>query len=391
MSAEFVLLYLITFVVFLDVHGLAPLMAPYARALGASVGLVGWVVGAFSVTNLLGNLGGGAWADRVGRKIPLVVGLLIVGAALLSYPAVRSAWALLAIRALHGLGSALVAPACLAYLGDVSPLASRGRTMAFYGVAYGMSGLVGPPLGGVIRDRFGYPAVFLGLAALMFLAALASLVRLRGGHLSQDAPEAVRGVWRALLRRRLSVSFVAAFCWMFALGTLLVFLPLVGEERRFTAAQVGMLFGSFALAASLLQASPLGRLSDRWGRLPMVVLGLALIVAALVALSFLTAWGPMMGAMFLYGLGFGILFPAKTALIADETTPLTRGKASGAFTALYSVGMIAGTGMAGAMEQWQHVAGIHPFQVAALVVLGGLLWALFAGLGRHTRRAARNT
>lgn len=380
MSVEFVLVYLITFVLFLDTHGLSPLIAPYARALGASVGLIGWVVGAFSVTNFLGNLGGGMWTDRVGRKLPLVVGLLAVGTALLVYPALSSPYALLVVRALHGLGSALVAPACLAYLGDASMPTARGRTMALYGVAYGMSGLVGPPLGGLIRDRLGFPAVFLGLAALMFLTALAALGRLKGSRPSQENPGRSGGAWRVPLSRRLSVSFVAAFCWMFALGTLLVFLPLLGEERGFSAARVGMLFGSFALATSLLQASPLGRLSDRWGRLPMVALGLALIALALLLLSFLTAWGPMMGAMFLYGLGFGVLFPAKSALVADETTPLTRGTASGIFTAMFSVGMIAGTGMAGAMERWHQTAGLHPFQVAALVVMGGLLWAAFVGL-----------
>ncbi|MDW7992158.1 MAG: MFS transporter [Anaerolineae bacterium] len=379
MAVELVLVYLITFIVFLDTHGLSPLIAPYARALGASVGLTGWIVGAFSVANLFGNLGGGTWTDQVGRKLPLVVGLLAVGTALLVYPALSSPHALLAVRALHGLGSALVAPACLAYLGDVSSPTGRGRAMAFYGVAYGMSGLIGPPLGGLIRDRLGYPAVFLGLSALMFLAALAALGWLKGGRLTSKGP-VFSGAWRSLLRRRLSVSFVAAFCWTFALGTLLVFLPLIGEERGFSGARVGMLFGSFALAASLIQASPLGRLSDRWGRFPSIVLGMALIATALLILSFLTTWGPMMGAMFLYGLGFGVLFPAKSALIADETTSLTRGKASGVFAAMFSVGMIAGTGMAGTMERWHQAVGLHPFQVAALLVLGGLLWAALVGL-----------
>ncbi len=172
MLVEMALVYLITFILFLDTHGLSPQIAPYARALGAPVGLIGWVVGLFSVANLFGNLGGGMWTDRVGRKFPLVVGLLIVGTALLIYPTLWEPHTLLLVRALHGLGSGLVTPACLAYLGDASLPAARGRTMAFYGVTYGMSGLIGPPLGGWIRDRFGYPALFLGLSALMFLAAL---------------------------------------------------------------------------------------------------------------------------------------------------------------------------------------------------------------------------
>ncbi|MGB9870406.1 MAG: hypothetical protein ACPLYD_01935 [Anaerolineae bacterium] len=59
MRVEFLVVYLITFLVFLDTHSLAPLMAPYARALGAPVYLIGWIVGIYSVANLVGNLSSG--------------------------------------------------------------------------------------------------------------------------------------------------------------------------------------------------------------------------------------------------------------------------------------------------------------------------------------------
>jgi len=392
MRVEFLVIYLTTFLVFLDTHGLAPLMAPYARSLGAPVSLIGWIVGLYSAANLMGNLGGGWWADRVGRKLPLVVGLTAVAAALLAYPLLREPRAMLAVRFLHGLGSALVTPAALAYLGDASLSTSRGRTMALYGVAYGMSGLIGPPLAGWLRDQAGYAAVFLGLSALMLTAALMASAKIRGREISpSDSSErpASRIPWRSLLRFGLSVSFLAAFCWMFMMGTLLVFLPLIGEERGFTAARIGMLFGGFALAATLVQASPLGRLSDRWGRFPLIALGLALIAVALLALSLSHRWGEMMGGMALYGLGFGFLFPAMSALVVDETTPETRGKASGIFMAMISVGMIVGSGMAGLMDQWYRALGIHPFQFAAMVVYLGLLWTVAGGLMVRRLRSAR--
>ena len=389
MRVEMLLIYLITFLVFLETHGLAPLMAPYARALGAPVHLIGWIVGLYSVANLVGNLGGGWWTDRVGRKLPLVIGLTAVAAALLTYPLLREPRSMLAVRFLHGMGSALVTPAALAYLGDTSLSTSRGRTMALYGVAYGMSGLIGPPLAGWLRDRAGYAAVFLGLSALMLTVALVAGVKIRGRGVSSPEHPTSRVPWRSLLRFGLSVSFLAAFCWMFMMGTLLVFLPLIGEERGFTAARIGMLFGGFALAATLVQASPLGRLSDRWGRLPLIALGLALITVALLALSVSHRWGQMMGGMALYGLGFGFLFPAKSALLVDETTPLTRGKASGIFMAMISLGMIAGSGMAGLMDQWYRTVGIHTFQFAAMVVSLGLLWTVAGGLMVRRLRSAR--
>ncbi|MBO9370953.1 MAG: MFS transporter, partial [Chloroflexi bacterium] len=327
--------------------------------------------------------------DRVGRKLPLVVGLTVVAAALLAYPLLREPHALLVVRFLHGMGSALVTPAALAYLGDASLSTSRGGTMALYGVAYGMSGLIGPPLAGIVRDRLGYPAVFIGLSALMLTVALVAGAKVRGSRISSPERPASRIPWRSLLRVGLSVSFLAAFCWMFMMGTLLVFLPLIGEERGFTAARVGMLFGGFALAATLVQASPLGRLSDRWGRFPLIALGLALIAIALLALSVSYRWGQMMGGMAIYGLGFGFLFPAMSALLVDETTPLTRGKASGVFMAMISVGMIVGSGMAGLMDQWHRAAGIHPFQFAAMVVYLGVLWTVVGGLMVRRLRSAR--
>lgn len=53
---------------------------------------------------------------------------------------------------------------------------------------------------------------------------------------------------------------------------------------------------------------------------------------------------------------------------------------------MFSVGMIVGTGMAGTTARWHQAVGLHPFQVAALVVLGGLLWAVVVGLADRGER-----
>jgi predicted MFS family arabinose efflux permease len=111
------------------------------------------------------------------------------------------------------------------------------------------------------------------------------------------------------------------------------------------------------------------------------MLGLALIALSLFALALMQQWETLLLAMFAYGIGFGFLFPAMTALMTDETAPQTRGTASGIFTAVYSLGVTAGTSAAGALAWLQQTAQIHPFQVAALVVLMGLGW-----VARNARR-----
>ncbi len=311
-----VVVYAVVFALFFDNHSLSPLMAPYARSLGASVALAGVIVGAYSAINLLGNLGAGYGIDRIGRKLPLLLGLALIGVALLLYPVAADPHQLLALRMTHGLGAGLVSPACLAYVGDMAAAAARGRAMAFYGAASGLAGLMGPPLAGVLRDRLGYPSVFGMLAALMLLLTV-PVSMLVAESLPTMTARVEGGVRRVLYNRRLLLAYISGFCWMFGLGTLLVFLPLYGQAWGFTSARIGLLFGSFALAATAIQASPLGRISDRWGRERSIVFGFALVALALVILSLLEQWHMLMAGMFVYGIGFGFRFPAMTALIAD--------------------------------------------------------------------------
>jgi MFS transporter, DHA1 family, multidrug resistance protein len=382
--ASLLVVYAAVFCYFLSFHALLPIITPFALSVGASVGVAGLIAGAYSAVNLLGNLGAGYWTDRLGRRLPLVGGLVTVGLALLLYPLASNPQTLLWVRILHGLGAAFVAPASLSYIGDTADPGGRARAMAVYGASIGLTTLIGPPLAGVLQDRFGYTAVFVPLAAVTLLVALPAFA------LTQESlPGAARSpggqVRQVLARRRLFVAYAATFCLLFSLGTLIVFVPLAGEELGFRAAQTGLLFASFALAAILIQVLPVGRASDRVGREPLIMLGLAVLMGALLLLPALRQWATWMGAMFLYGIGFGLLFPAMTALIADESEPQTRGTASGVFTAVFSLGASVGTGSAGAMVWLQQTAQVHPFQVAALVALLGASWA---GIAWTRRRAA---
>lgn len=365
------IIYAIVFISFFDYQSSLPIIAPFAQSMGASVALIGVIVGAYSALNLVGNLGAGYWIDRVGRKLPLITGLVVVGIVLLCYPFVRDASTLLFLRAIHGLGASLVSPASLAYIGDAAAQGARARAMALYGSAIGLTSMFAPPFAGTIRDRLGFGAVFIILSAMMFAVAVSALVLVSERYQRQDTPSVSA---LGLLRHpRLILSYVSAFCLLFSLGTLIVFLPFVGQAMNVTSARVGFWFAGFGLAAIVIQLA-LGRLSDRIGREPVMVGGFGLVVLALVILPKTQDWETVLSVMSVYGIGFGILFPAMTALLADETDAASRGTASGIYTAVYSLGAAAGTGSAGVLVWLQQSTQIHPFQCAALIVLLGLVW-----------------
>jgi MFS family permease len=300
-----------------------PARAKQAKAihnLRAIARRVGVIVGAYSALNLVGNLGAGAWIDRAGRRLPLLVGLVIVGLALLLYPFVRDPYALLGLRAIHGLG------VLLAYIGDVA--IAGARALALYSSAIGLTSMLAPPFAGMIRDRFGFGAVFGALAAMMFLVALAE-----DWFIGESAPRVQTQTARAgmsLRKPRLLFAFVAAFCLLFSLGTLIVFLPLIGKEIGVNSMRVGLWFAGFGVAAVIIQLV-LGRLSDRTGREPVMLAGFVITILALFLLPMMRDWETMLSVMALYGIGFGVLFPAMTALLADETDTATRGTAAGIY------------------------------------------------------------
>lgn len=382
LGAGLVIAYWVVFVSFFDNHSLLPLLSPYAKSLGASLEMIGLIVGAYSAVNLLGNLGAGMWIDRIGRKTPMVLGLFIVALVLALYPFARDPNQLLLIRLAHGLGAAFVSPASLALIGDHAQPGARGKAMAFYGAAIGLTTLVAPPLSGIMRDRLGFASVFAMLALAMALTAVLSAFLVSENYSKANSEPGASMRW--LLNRRLSVSYTSAFCLLFALGLLIVFLPLIAQDLGLSSAQTGMLFASFALSAILVMLLPIGRISDRWGRQKPIVLGLAIIVGALALMPVFNAAFALYALMFVYGIGFGILFPAMAALIGDELPAHARGIGAGIFTAVFSLGATVGTVSVGALTALQKSVGLHPFQSAAILIALGIAWAIIALAPRKT-------
>ena len=134
----------------------------------------------------------------------------------------------------------------------------------------------------------------------------------------------------------------------------MVHLPLVLDARGVPASVRGGAFAVYALVALVLMAGPAPYLANRLGRFPPLAGGLVLIGTALLWLSFGGSTGAVYGAMALFGLGFGLLFPAATALVADATVPAERASAFGVFYAAYSLGVVAGRSAAGC---WRRRSG----------------------------------
>lgn len=379
-------------VAFLDLFIQFPVVAPFARSLGATASQVGLVVAAYSGTNLVGNLLAGAALDWLGRTRPVLAGLLLTMLALAAYAVVRTPDELLAVRAVHGLAAAALTPGAFALIGDSSNPGHRVRAMGSSGALIAAAAIVGPPLAGLVRDRLGVGAVFLGGALLMAVAAIVfGLVarEARAGHSSSAVRRpALSGYLALWVRPRLAAAYLAALALTVGLGSLVVHLPLVLAARGEPASRSGLAFTIFAVVAILVMAGPLNRLGDRYGRARPAVAGLVLVGAGLLVLGLAagSAGGVGLG-MAVFGLGFGLLFPSAAALVADAADREERGAAYGIFYAVYSLGVVIGSTLSGILGDWFGDLSGAPFLAAAAVAL--LAWPPVLLLGRHAARPAR--
>jgi len=148
-----------------------------AVQLHAGTSQLQWIVDAYLVVFAAAMLPAGLLGDRFGRRRLLIAGLTLFAAASLVGTLTHSAAALIAVRAVMGLGAAFIMPLAMSIIPSLFPSAERARAVAVMtaGMAIGMP--LGPILGGLLLTHFWWGSIFLinvpliavGIVALLLL------------------------------------------------------------------------------------------------------------------------------------------------------------------------------------------------------------------------------
>ena len=371
---------LVVAVAFLDLFMQFPVIAPFARSLGATASMTGIIVAAYSLTNLGGNLTAGFLLDRWGRSAPVQAGLLLTALALLGYVLSSSPGHLLAARLVHGLSAAILAPGAFAMIGDASEPGSRMRLMGRSSASIAAAAVAGPLIAAALGNAVSYDAVFLLSASLMLLVFATFLIASRSASRpiareSQD-PSAKREAGRVNYPRLL-IAYTAALSMTIGLGGLVAHLPTWLTAQGQSSSASGLPFTTFAVVGMAIMASPLVSVGERRGSLLSLVAGLLLISSGMLLLSALQGMLGAVAGMAVFGGGFGLLFPTMTAIVAEAASPRTRGRAFGIFYAVYSLGVVIGSVSSGSLAGIYGDASPTPFllgMTATLTAIPVIVW-----------------
>ncbi|MDP2858685.1 MAG: MFS transporter [Bacillota bacterium] len=302
-----------------------PLLPLHARATGGSIAVAGLVMSALGLGRVVTNVAAGHAGDRYGYRPVIAFGSMAWAVVGVLYSQAKAADRLIPLSFAMGIGRGAQWTGLLASAVSLSTAKTRGRMLSVLSTFDILGYCPGPVIGGLLAERIGPGAPFLGLAVLEAIAGIIVLTLLREGRrekreaplpgtgtapsVTGERPDRLPRLFRLLAAGQFMILFGAA-------GTFGTIMPLIGVARcGLSASQVGGVL-SLSLGLMLLSMQVAGRLFDAGFRWQGLAGGTAAGVAAMVVLAYARTGTAFSGAVALMVVASGFVYPVPAALAA---------------------------------------------------------------------------
>jgi MFS family permease len=363
---------------------LIPFVPDLEERVGAGPVTIALVFALFAAAKALFQPVGGWWVDRWRPRAVACVALNVAAAGIVLTAFAEDSVTLLIGRFVWGIGEGLVTPALYA---GMSALCKRydiaaGRMMGNFGSAAVAGFLLGPLIAGVAAP-FGLATLFVVGAVVTSLTAFGLLYAIPDAAVetSPDAP--------------VTPSARRWWVWVLVLGVLDLFTHLVYTSLEpllplyLSGATSGSARGAISvvfvvgLATSAVSMWVLGRYTERFGLVPMIGTGLAILGVGLAAMAVSASVVPVAAAFVVVMVGYAILFlTARRGIVELKSAAASQGSAFGLFGLVSDVGNVLGP-----------VAGVVLYELTgrtSFVLLGALSGALVMVLASQASRWRRH-
>jgi len=336
-----------------------PLLLKMSNLTYAEIGIIYMVGLIFPV--LLQTLWG-ALADRIGRRIIIVVAT--IAAAIISglYPYASSfiQFLLLGLLWYTFLAAATTATPALAM--DIAGPVTVGKHFGRYRISGSIGWIISTATGGLIAESLGIRTIFYLAAIFYLLSTIFVQISIRAQPVGKNEASK-RGNLRPLIRNKNFVIFlVTIFMASISAATFLSFLSLYISKLGGSDAVIGWAF-SIAAVTEVPCMTYLGALSDRIGRKPLLVAALFSYPIRLFLYTLVSEPNLALPIQLLHGLTFGLFYVASVAFVSDITLE-SRGTALGLYNTASYAGSAAGSALAGALADSQGLVNMYRFMTA---------------------------
>ena len=374
-------------VCFVDMLGLmlvAPLMPFYAKRMDAPDWLVGPLIAAFAVAQLISSPVWGKFSDRYGRRPAMIIGLSASALGYVVFGFASSLWMLFASRLVQGLGGGTTGVA-QAYVADTMAPGERAKALGWISAATSAGVLIGPVIGSVARS-FGTAVPGLVAAGLMLLCVVFAwrwLPESRVHHTHSPSGQQLppgRSIKQALLEIVEHPSEPAhRVIWIYVIGMLALnvvigVMALYFKDVYFvTEETIGYFFTIFGVVGVLMRVWLVGWFNARFGEIRTMQVGTISLFLGLALMPLPAAILPPFPAIVVFiifltlvPVGTALLFPASTSLVSQRVPRHELGLVMGAQQTLR--GIVSIVGPVGATLAFDKLGHGVPFLIAAVVV-----------------------
>jgi MFS family permease len=374
-SVNFFLTMLNSFLLVASMHLLRVPLPLYVERVGGGPVQVGLVMATLAMSSTLARPYMGRLVDRLGGKPSLLLGSLIFTIGPLLYTISRSVPALLVVQFLHGLGISAASTSYIILVAALAPAGRRGEAIGLSATTVPLALIAAPAIGTSFLESQGYVSTFIlsaSVAALSLLTAFFVAEPRSTDRYEDSGKQCESSFFQVLCLRSVWVPSTAMGMLAMAYGSILTFLPLFTFQQDID--NPGLFFTAYGL--TLIAAQVLaGRVSDRVGRLRVIVPAMVLLAFAFLVLASVRSPLLLLGVAVLYALGFGSAQVNLDALMVDTVPISIRGMA---MSIAYGSGDL-GIGLGAYLLGW--VAQIWGYQVmygsvGIICLLGVAVFAL---------------
>lgn len=364
---------------------LVPLLGEQVFGLGSKVAVLSFIA-TFGLVKAFTNLFAGAMAERRGRRALLLWGWaagLPVPFLLMLAPAPHW-WLIVAANVLLGVNQGLCWSMAVVMKVDIAGEKRRGLALGLNEFAgYASVGLAAFATGWLAAEYGLRPVPFLlGVAACIAGLALTWALVPDTLHLARPQGPAAAVPWRSRLGELRQRSAAGGMLTLNQAGLVnnlndgvaWGLLPLLFAGALLDTGAIGLLVALYPLTWGIGQLIT-GPLSDRVGRAPLIVAGMAVQAAGLALAALYTGFWPWAAAMLLLGIGTAMVYPTLLGAVGDLAPPAERATALGVYRFWRDLGYVAGALGGGALAD---LAGLRVSigVVAALTLVAGVHVAL---------------
>ncbi len=363
------------FIAFLGIGLVIPVLPTIMNELSISGAVVGYMVAAFAITQLVFSPFAGRWADKYGRKIMIVLGLFIFGFSEFLFGYGKTVEVLFISRMLGGVSAAFIMPAVTAFIADITTTATRSKALGYMSAAISTGFIIGPGIGGFLAE-VGTRVPFYSAGVLGVFAAILSLMLLTEPERTDaeaPTPGQVTGIRRIFIPMYF-IAFILIFVSTFGLAAFeSLFSLFVDHKFGFTPKDIAIVITGSGIVGAIAQVLLFDRLSRRMGEINLIRYCLGISAVLVLLMTYVSSYFSILLTTFVLFIGFDLMRPAITSYLS-KIAGNEQGFVGGMNSTFTSIGNIFGPIIGGVLFD---INLNYPYYFAAIVLIIGTIIALF--------------